>query len=72
MAVETEKGELRVQRLDAVRRVRAEPDTDRSGAQGIKERDRFRVEVRAVPPGLLFDAKRLVENVMIEMQSSSS
>src|SRR5580704_18253383 len=59
--IEAEKGELCAQRLDAVRRIRAEPDAESPAAEGVEERHRLGVEMRPVPPGLLLDAQHLVE-----------
>ena len=69
VAGEPDKGELCVERRNPVGRVRTQADAKSPAAQGIEERNRLRVEARAVPPGLLFDPQQLVEQGGIDAES---
>ena len=67
--LQADKRELGVQRLDAVWRVRAEPESEPSIPKRIQEWDRLLVEMCAVPPGLLLDPEHLVEECVVQLYS---
>ena len=69
VAVQPHVGELFVQRTDAVRRVRAQPHPDAFRAQSVEHGDSGRVDIRTAPPGLLLDAKHLVEELVVEVEA---